>query len=919
MTSPGETHALDISGYISRAALRRKKRPGASGAPPAGHSGAPVQSGVKSKSTASSPPKATGGGGGSRPAAPASVAPATVAPAPVAVESRNRPPLAAKTGMASGAQAAVVKVASHASGRARIGALLDYQSHKGELVLEREDGTRTEGREAVRALALEWGGEAATREPSKDTLHFIYGIDRTLAAPDAQRLLGDALEGHKYSWRIETGGGTATVHVVMAAAGSGRDDDGKRQRYFANGREMDRLNDRLDSVFSAGGRMSEPTWKHGVEGAIRHLTHLTHGGEHAAATQSGKLLKSHDDILKEARSWRREMRSQDQRDVAHIIMSSKPGTDREAFLSAARATLAVEFPGREYAFVLHTNRNHLHVHAAVKMAGQYGERMHPNIKDLERWRETLAHKARERNIPMETLRRGETANPPAYTQADIKSCQRGNPSEGARRRVEGMTNKDIPVPRREEARKRVNEAATQWHSIAAAAPDHAAAPPAGDNVLRLYRAETPGDQNHRAPLFTSSRSDAILDRTARGGIVTWLDIPRGPQMDRLAMPARTPGLYIVNSDLARARRELPRVDPRLAGEFAERTGTAAAFAALPEGRDELQTLLPKYVSNLKDARAMDEQQEIVKAARSLHALLDQAEQMLPADKRPEFQTLAKPMRRQADENLQFVAGREAESQKPRLTGDKAVDPTLAPIEGFAAHFDKGAVVYQIVDCRDEAHHARTAFTDTGRHLQIALDTDKAVVREALKLAARKWETVAIQGGEAYKDLAIQIAVANGIRIANPELAERIETERNRQALDVEMQTRKPAPGQAPPSDGKTGEEREIDLQRLAARAADEARLEAREARRPGSGRTDGEAAAAAHAARDMADAPHKSTQAEPGRSPETGRIAGKHDKIVETQEQSRRRLPDHVEMGRQAMQRDAENRQSQTDGEGQEQ
>ena len=119
--------------------------------------------------------------------------------------------------------------------------------------------------------------------------------------------------------------------------------------------------------------------------------------------------------------------------------------------------------------------------------------------------------------------------------------------------------------------------------------------------------------------------------------------------------------------------------------------------------------------------------------------------------------------------------------------------------------------------------------------------------------------------------------------------------------------------------GKSGAEREIDLQRLAARAGDEARLAAREARRPGSGRTDGEAAAAAHAARDMADAPHKSTQAEPGRSPETGRIAGKHDNIVETQEQSRRRLPDHVEMGRQAMQRDAENRQSQTDGQGQEQ
>lgn len=40
----------------------------------------------------------------------------------------------------AGAQAAVVKLASYGSGAGRAGALLNYQSHKGELSLEREDG-----------------------------------------------------------------------------------------------------------------------------------------------------------------------------------------------------------------------------------------------------------------------------------------------------------------------------------------------------------------------------------------------------------------------------------------------------------------------------------------------------------------------------------------------------------------------------------------------------------------------------------------------------------------------------------------------------------------------------------------------------------------------------------------------------------
>ena len=48
--------------------------------------------------------------------------------------------IAAKAGLVTGSQAAVVKLASYGSGSARAASLLNYQSEKGQLTLEREDG-----------------------------------------------------------------------------------------------------------------------------------------------------------------------------------------------------------------------------------------------------------------------------------------------------------------------------------------------------------------------------------------------------------------------------------------------------------------------------------------------------------------------------------------------------------------------------------------------------------------------------------------------------------------------------------------------------------------------------------------------------------------------------------------------------------
>ena len=123
----------------------------------------------------SRPGNATGGAG--KAAAGASAAPArpekrAASSSPGGGAAVLRSPGAVKAGLATGSQAAVVKLASYGAGSVRAGALMNYQSHKGELALEREDGTLVFGKQAVGDLAAQWRDEADGREPSNDVLSF---------------------------------------------------------------------------------------------------------------------------------------------------------------------------------------------------------------------------------------------------------------------------------------------------------------------------------------------------------------------------------------------------------------------------------------------------------------------------------------------------------------------------------------------------------------------------------------------------------------------------------------------------------------------------------------------------------------------------------------------------------------------------
>lgn len=86
--------------------------------------------------------------------------------------------------------------------------------------------------------------------------------------------------------------------------------------------------------------------------------------------------------------------------LVHKLMLSMPaGTSPQGIRQAAGHFLRDEFAMRHrYAFVLHTDVPHPHVHVVVKAASERGIRLHIDKRTLRRWREAFATQLRAEGI-----------------------------------------------------------------------------------------------------------------------------------------------------------------------------------------------------------------------------------------------------------------------------------------------------------------------------------------------------------------------------------------------------------------------------------------------------------------------------------------------------------------------------------------
>lgn len=101
--------------------------------------------------------------------------------------------------------------------------------------------------------------------------------------------------------------------------------------------------------------------------------------------------------------------------VHKLMFSMPPGTPAQGVLAAAKSFLREEFALKHrYAFALHTDEAHPHVHAVVKAVSEQGIRLNIRKATLREWRSEFARHLREQGIEAnatERAVRGEVTTP----------------------------------------------------------------------------------------------------------------------------------------------------------------------------------------------------------------------------------------------------------------------------------------------------------------------------------------------------------------------------------------------------------------------------------------------------------------------------------------------------------------------------
>lgn len=99
--------------------------------------------------------------------------------------------------------------------------------------------------------------------------------------------------------------------------------------------------------------------------------------------------------------------------------------------------------------------------------------------------------------------------------------------------------------------------------------------------------------------------------------------------------------------------------------------------------------------------------------------------------------------------------------------------TLTDIRGYRGHARGRFVAYS-----STAAPTVSSFIDYGRKIHVHQQQDASTILAALQLAAQKWNgQVTLGGPDAYKAVAIRLALAQGIKVTNPELQPLIQQER----------------------------------------------------------------------------------------------------------------------------------------------
>ena len=147
-------------------------------------------------------------------------------------------------------------------------------------------------------------------------------------------------------------------------------------------------------------------------GVRAHLTYLGREEGAEAELADGELLVGRTAIADAADLFDSEdafvmtNRASSGSTAIHVVFSMPAGTVRgPALRDAARETARWIFAGHEYLLVLHSDRDHKHVHAVVSARDVTGRRLRHYKPQVHAWRKEFALQLRSRGVPAEASSR----------------------------------------------------------------------------------------------------------------------------------------------------------------------------------------------------------------------------------------------------------------------------------------------------------------------------------------------------------------------------------------------------------------------------------------------------------------------------------------------------------------------------------
>lgn len=142
-----------------------------------------------------------------------------------------------------------------------------------------------------------------------------------------------------------------------------------------------------------------------------HMDYICRNGALEMEDRDGAILDNRTAVRELADDWADLARADPRRRTSSpmslsLVLSMPAATDPTALRNAARAFARDTFADRfDYAFALHTDADHPHVHLEVRALGDGGERLNPKKADLDAWRQAFAQALRDRGVEAEATPR----------------------------------------------------------------------------------------------------------------------------------------------------------------------------------------------------------------------------------------------------------------------------------------------------------------------------------------------------------------------------------------------------------------------------------------------------------------------------------------------------------------------------------